>query len=420
MMNRTVWLLLRLWRQLWVRVASYAAIAVGVALFAVFAPFEAPAALERRLSAEVVNAVLTLLASSMLSVVTFSLGVMVSAFSATGSSGTPRATQLVVADPTTQNVLAIFLGAFIYGMVGVIALSLGAYGASGRAVLFVVTIAVTVIIVVALIRWIQHLSKIGFVQTTVAFVTEAASAAMRARVKAPHLGGAPWHDRAPPAGARPVFAGAFGYVQHLDVAALQEMAEAQGAQVYVARLPGTFAHPGRPLVFVEGGDAAQDAAWAEAFLIGEARTYEQDPRFGLIVLGEIASRALSPAVNDPGTAITVMTSAARVLSLWRAPAAQEQAAICARVHVPALRTDDLFEDVFRPIARDGASIVEVQLVLQDLLAALHDVGGRDVRAVAALRSRDACVRAVAALTNDADRADVESAARWSEGAAQRP
>jgi uncharacterized membrane protein len=39
-------------------------------------------------------------------------------------------------------------------------------------------------------------------------------------------------------------------------------------------------------------------------------------RFGLITLSEIASRALSPAVNDPGTAIQIISSHVRLFSLW--------------------------------------------------------------------------------------------------------
>jgi uncharacterized membrane protein len=36
----------------------------------------------------------------------------------------------------------------------------------------------------------------------------------------------------------------------------------------------------------------------KAFVIGNMRYFHEDPRFGLITLSEIASRALSPAVND--------------------------------------------------------------------------------------------------------------------------
>lgn len=51
---------------------------------------------------------------------------------------------------------------------------------------------------------------------------------------------------------------------------------------------------------------------ARAFLIGDERTFDDDPRFGLVVLSEIASRALSPAVNDPGTAIDIIGTFVRL------------------------------------------------------------------------------------------------------------
>ena len=42
------------------------------------------------------------------------------------------------------------------------------------------------------------------------------------------------------------------------------------------------------------------------FVIGEERTIEQDPAFALRILVDIAVRALSPAVNDPTTAVQVL------------------------------------------------------------------------------------------------------------------
>ncbi|MCI1114058.1 DUF2254 domain-containing protein, partial [Stenotrophomonas maltophilia] len=84
----------------------------------------------------------------------------------------------------------------------------------------------------------------------------------------------------------------------------------------VAALPGAFLHPGRPLAHVAGGSSDIDGAIRDAFSIGDERSYDQDPRFGLAVMAEIASRALSPAVNDSGTAIDVIGRLVRVLACW--------------------------------------------------------------------------------------------------------
>ena len=87
------------------------------------------------------------------------------------------------------------------------------------------------------------------------------------------------------------------------------------------------------------------------------------PRFGLIVLSEIASRALSPAVNDPGTAFERHWHARpAVCPVERAvaPVEHRAAALPAydHVEVPELSFRDMFDDAFTGIARDGAATVE--------------------------------------------------------------
>ncbi|MEJ1268514.1 DUF2254 family protein [Pantoea ananatis] len=76
--------------------------------------------------------ILNILASSMLAVTTFSLSTMVTAFGSATTHVTPRAMKLVVEDSTTQNVLATFIGSFLFSLVGIIALNMGAYGEQGR------------------------------------------------------------------------------------------------------------------------------------------------------------------------------------------------------------------------------------------------------------------------------------------------
>ena len=119
-----------------------------------------------------------------------SLSTMVTAYGAASSGVTPRATTLVMEDTTTQNALATFIGSFLFSLVGIIALSTGAYGAQGRVLLFAVTIAVVVLVVYTLLRWIDHLSKLGRVGETIDRVEKAAMAAIRQRAQWPCLGAA--------------------------------------------------------------------------------------------------------------------------------------------------------------------------------------------------------------------------------------
>ncbi|MBB1472010.1 DUF2254 domain-containing protein [Luteimonas sp. MC1782] len=413
MTSRLHWLLLHLTRKLWFRASLFSVIAVGTALAGALASPYIPAELAAQLGANAVGNILDILGSSMLAVTIFSLSTMVSAYASATSSATPRAIQLLLADTTSQNTLAIFIGSFVFSLAGLIALSTGYYGEQGRLALFVVSLAVTVVIVVALLRWIDHVSRLGRVGDTTDRVEEAASAAMRSRRELPHLGGQPLRDPGQdiPGDARTIRSRCIGYVQHIDMGALQELAGSHHGQLFLCVLPGAFVDHSRALAHGLGMPANDkvDASVCKAFTIQDTRSFDQDPRFGASVLSEIASRALSPAINDPGTAIDVIGRAVRLLSIWSEPV-EPRAVDYPLVHVPGIALIDLFDDLFTPIARDGAAVVEVGIRLQKGLRALVHLDGPRYAHAARHHSRLACERAMAVLRIEHDKALIRALA----------
>jgi uncharacterized membrane protein len=191
MTGRWTWLLTLLGRRLWFRATLISLLAVASALVAfLIAPY-LPEGLSASIGADSVDGILNILASSMLAVTTFSLSTMVAAYSAATGSVTPRATKLMVEDSTTQNVLATFIGSFLFSLVAIVTLAMEAYGERGRIVLFVVTILVIILIVITLLRWIDYLVRLGRVGETTDRVEDAAARAMKDRRDAPYLGGRP-------------------------------------------------------------------------------------------------------------------------------------------------------------------------------------------------------------------------------------
>ena len=154
-----------------------------------------------------------------------------------------------------------------------------------------------------------------------------------------------------------------------------------------------------------------------AFTIGDARSYEQDPRFGLIVLAEVASRALSPGVNDPGTAIDVIGTAVRLLHEWCRPVEDDEEGKIEypRIFVPQLNERHLIEDIFTPIARDGAALAEVGIRLQKALRAVAAMPSQDLRVAAAGQALEARERGEKALSHPRDLARLRAAASWIPG-----
>lgn len=403
MNSKWQFLLSRFNRQLWVRAALYGVVGISTALIAALMGPLLPPSAAKWLGANAVKDLLTIMASSMLAVATFSLSIMVSAFTAASTSTTPRASTLLIEDKSAQRALSTFIGAFLFSIVGLIALATDIYGPTGRVVMFGMTVIVIGLVVVTLLNWIDQLARFGRVGETINRVEAAARTALL------HCARAPTMDAMPatrvPAGVTPVMSARIGYIRHIDTAKLQRLADENGLRVHVALLPGAFTHPGRALAQIEGDcDDEVRVALAEAFMVGGSRTFDQDPRFGLIVLAEIAVRALSPAVNDPGTAIDVIGTTTRLLHQYReARRDAEVSSRYERVLVPELLADDLFDDVFRPIARDGAGMLEVGLSLQRALLALRNGDDQRFTAAAIRHARDALQRAEAALSFEADR-----------------
>lgn len=409
--GRTTWLLRQFKKQIWVRATMFSLAAVATALLAAIAEPYIPYDINLTLAAGSVDNILNILAASMLAVTTFSLSIMVSAYSAAASNVTPRSTKLLLGDSVAQNTLATFIGSFLFSIVGIIGLAAGVYGDQGRVILFVATLAVLFIITATLLRWIEQLGKFGRVGDTINRVEKAASEPAEQWGGMPRLGALPWTPV--PDGAASVVCQLTGYLQHIDMSALNDIAKEYDATIHIAVLPGSLIHGARQIAHVfPAQDAKCHDAITACFTADTDREYDQDPRFGLIVLSEIASRALSPAVNDPGTAIEVIGAGLRVLQTYSHARADQKPPCFERLHARDLETSEMFDDFFNPIARDGAALIEVQMRLQFALDALAQGDPPLYSACARHHAALALERATAVLASAHDRGRLTHRAAW--------
>lgn len=404
MLTRWKLYLSRMTRRLWFRSTLYGAMGVATALAGAFLKFLIPAGLATRIGADSVGNILGILAASMLTVTTFSLSTMVSAYGSASNSATPRAARLLIEDSRAQGALATFIGAFLFSIVGLIALSTGLYGDSGRLVLFGATVGVIVIITITLLRAIEQFSRFGRLGETIDLVERATLAAMKRRATDPLLGGAPCRPVA--VGALPLTDERIAHVEHIDMARLEDLASQNQLRIHLHCQIGTFATPARPVMEVEGVVSDQTRRQLLAALsCSDARAIDNDPRYGLVILSEVGQRAMSASINDPGTCIDVIGTCVRLLHRW-AELRQRAAEADVRyphVHVSPLQASDLFDDVFTPIARDAAGSLEVNIRLQKGFAALQLAPDPDIAREARRHAEWAMARAVERLTFEPDR-----------------
>ncbi len=95
-----------------------------------------------------------------------------------------------------------------------------------------------------------------------------------------------------------------GVVLAFDLKGLVSHAERWNCVIELVPEVGDFIAAGDPLFRVfEGGDDLPSDALRNSVALGQERTLEQDPMFAFRIIVDIASKALSPAVNDPTTAV---------------------------------------------------------------------------------------------------------------------
>ena len=94
-----------------------------------------------------------------------------------------------------------------------------------------------------------------------------------------------------------------GVVLAFDPVGLAALARRSRCLIEVVPQVGDFIATGDPLFRVHGGGHLEERDLQEAIAIGPERTIEQDPAFAFRIIVDVAAKALSPAINDPTTAV---------------------------------------------------------------------------------------------------------------------
>ncbi len=124
-------------------------------------------------------------------------------------------------------------------------------------------------------------------------------------------------SRRPPSPDRTVAnLGTSGIVLAVDMAGLVNQAQQANGIIEFAPQVGDFVAVDEPLFrLYNGAGAIGDRQLRAAVALGSERTIEQDPTFAFRILVDIAIKALSPAINDPTTAVLAIDQLHRLLRL---------------------------------------------------------------------------------------------------------
>ncbi len=235
-----------------------------------------------------------------------------------------------------------------------------------------------------------------------------------------HPRDAPTRDAvAPPTDARPreiTHTGSPAVIAAIDRAALLRLAEQTGGFVDVVPVVGEYLASGRVVLRISGArEDAEPRLVRRVFVLARQRTVDQDPAFVLRMLVDIAIRALSPAVNDPTTAVQVLdrveTLLVELAGRHPGPSIVVDADGRARARVTAPRWSAYVELGLMEIRRYGADSPQVVRRLTALYDRLGEVAGDGERGRVDLERRLLADAVAAAFPDAEERRIVERADR---------
>ena len=262
-------------------------------------------------TADASRQILTALAAALITVVGVVFSVILVALTLASNQLGPRMLRNFMRDRGTQWTLGTFVATFTFAILVLISIGPGPHGDFVPHASISVALALALLDVLVLIYFIHHIA----IQIQLPYVI-ASIAADVAKAIADEAGPAPG---GPQAGPTPqdllramaedpgvVTAAESGYLQYVSHRKLVRIATEAGAVIHLLHRPGHFLVAGRTLATVTPPQAAPRVAEAlrRAHLSGPYRSLTQDISFGIDQLAEIATRALSAAINDTFTALT--------------------------------------------------------------------------------------------------------------------
>ncbi|MCZ4507878.1 DUF2254 domain-containing protein [Streptomyces sp. ActVer] len=368
--------------------------------------------------AEDAKIVVTTISAAMMTFIGVVFSISLVAVQMAAGQFSPRVVRIFVRSRITKATFAVFLATFVQSL-----LVLTSYDSQRdpalvasiplvQSVLTLILVGLSVVLFVMYVNSTLRLMRVAHVVDLITREALRVVASMPLDVSAEEPVGTgpstgPNSDLGPET-ARVAHHGRAGVLRDVDIARLVRMARQNGVVLRLVPRIGDFVVPGTP-VFAVHGEPATKGLRALSFqvYVGAERTFHQDLGFGLRQLSDIALRALSPAVNDPTTAVQAMD---RIVQFLSSVAQRPLGALLhrdrrgtVRLVQPVPGWTELVDLAFTEIR--GCAVSSPQ-VTRRLLAGLDDLLG----AVAEDR-REPLVRHRTLLTQAVERAVPEAADR---------
>ncbi len=249
-------------------------------------------------------------ASSTISVAGTVFSITIAALTLAAGQMGPRLLRNFTRDRGNQATLGVFLGTFSYALLILRTVRSDTGGFTPHLSLSV-GVLLAFVCVGMLIYFVEHIAGRINVSTVIDLVSDDVGEAVRHLTVDKVPASKPSHVDL--SGGQVIVQDRRGYLQNVDDNGLADWASEQGVVVHLLVRPGDYIFPGAPFAVVLPAHQEAVEAIESATAIGAKRLAAQDLEFAIRQLEEVAVRALSPGINDPHTAMSVLVRFGAVL-----------------------------------------------------------------------------------------------------------
>jgi uncharacterized membrane protein len=328
---------------------------------------------------------------------------------AAGQMG-PRLLHNFTRDRGVQFALGAFLGTFAYSLLVLRDVRTASEGEFIPHLALTMGIVFAFVCVGTLVYFVGHMAGRINVDTVIDLVSQDVRWAIHhltaEKVEPAAPPNSTWRDSVPVPDDRR------GYLQQLDGDGLADWAAEHGTAIRLLVRPGDYVFPGAPIAVASARIDGIGAAIRNATALGAQRVSSADLEFAVRQLVEVAVRALSPGVNDPHTAISVLdrlgTALCDVVQL-RFPTGVFVRDERIVLVVPSVDYDGLADAMFHMIRQNAAKCPAVLIRMLEILTAVVSYESKPSRTATLQRHAD-LVRGQAELSllAPSDLADVRA------------
>ncbi|MDQ0256991.1 putative membrane protein [Evansella vedderi] len=268
---------------------------------------------------DLTRTILSSISASLLTMTTITFSTILVVLTTFLSEYSPRTLQNFITDVSTQRVMGVFVGGFVYSIL--LLLFLRETEMTTRFIVPSFAVLFSIICLLVFIFFIHHVSRWMQVSNLIHNITMNLMEKIDRdyeNVEDVH-GDAPWEDweseEIKLMEPRQIFFNQTGYIKFIDMDGLLQQATEDDCIVQVEKNISDYVDENTTVLSIWSLSGSKELGDYEKYIsIGRENAPVDSLQFGLTKIVEVALRALSPGINDPNTAINCIDNLGKILA----------------------------------------------------------------------------------------------------------